>query len=414
MFVLFRVDSWLNVFRALCHADVLRFSSHYDVFLLAKQSKRMVIVNKSMAEAEAGAQSDVAAHSIPPFALQPDVGHETADRYQLDELLRYHDRAFVAHTYAALCRRAPTAAEFARTLDDLRAGRRSKSEIIESLCAGQTAVQVVGLPSPMLRRMSRWPLVGYVLRLLRGLARLPVLVQHQQQFESYALAQQQRITDYLNETLAPAIAQQTAPAPAVDAALTAIIADAAESVLMLSDALIELSARHAATQTQLEELQAQQHDAQTRLEEFQAQQREVQTQLEKHQAQHHEVQTQLEEFQAQQREVQTRLHADLSALTAALTAEQQAAVTARHRQAEATAAQREFLVQEQRVIVETQRATLAELQAQLRELAAQQTQQRAELAAQVRQLQALIAAATGVHTPTQAAEQAPAAERGQA
>ncbi len=332
----------------------------------------MVIVNKSMAEAEAGAQSDVAAFNIPPFELQADVGHEAADRYQLDELLRYHDRAFVAHTYAALCRRAPTAAEFARTLDDLRAGRRSKSEIIESLCAGQTAVQIVGLPSPMLRRMSRWPLVGYVLRLLRGLARLPVLVQHQQQFESYALAQQQRIADYLNETLAPAIAQQTAPAPAVDATPASTIADAAESVLMLSDSLIELSARHAATQTQLEE------------------------------------------FQAQQRDVQTRLHADLSALTAALTAEQQAAAAARNAQADATAAQREFLVQEQRVIVETQRATLAELQAQLRELAAQQTQQRAELTAQMRQLQALVAAATGAHAPTQAGEQATAAERGQA
>ncbi len=324
----------------------------------------MIEVNKPMNETEAGtpgsgSAADVPAHDLPPFELQAVAAHAGAAQYQLAELVRYHDRAFVAHAYAALCHRAPTDAELAHTLDNLRTGRRSKVEIIESLCAGTTAVQVVGLPSPMLRRVTRWPVVGYVLRLLRGLTRLPVLMQHQQQFEIYALAQQQRLADYLNEVLAPAVAQGNRDVP--DS--SALAADAVQGVLMLSDSLIELSARHA----------------------------EVQAELERFQAQQRQVQAELAQFQAQQRQVQAQLQTDLLGL----------------------GGQREFLMQEQRVIVETQRVVLGEFQEQLRELSAQQEQLRVQLAAQVRQLPALVAAATDPPMPARTDEHAAQPERDQ-
>jgi hypothetical protein len=273
-----------------------------------------------------------------------------AASYQLDELLGFHDRAFIEQVYLALARRAPDEAEATRTLDELRSGRQSKIEIIERLLTAQppdrAPVRVIGLPSPMMRRVGRWPLVGYLLRLLRGFARLPVLMQHQQQFEVYALAQQQRIADYLNDVLAPAIKQDDG---AADAALAAIVADAVESVMMLSDSLIELSARQA------------------------------------------DMQTQFAQAQAQHERAEAQLHADLSSLTDALTAQQQQLDEVRRAQAASAAAQQEFLVQEQRVIVETQKVALGALEASLCELRAQQAAQRAELAAQVAALRALSA-----------------------
>ena len=320
----------------------------------------MIEGNKPAAEASARvdeAQDDIARTDAPPkvslnlplLELQPTAGPGAADQYRLEELLRYHDRAFIEHAYAALARRAPNEAEAKHTLDDLRNGRRSKIEIIEALLGAQAGAQqpihVVGMPSPLFRNLSRWPVVGYLLRLLRGLARLPVLMQHQQQFELYALAQQQRIADYVNDVVTPAI-NQDGGSPAN---LSATLADAVEGVMMLSDSLVELSTRHA------------------------------------------ELQARLEQTQTQQQRAEAQLHADLLALTSALTAQQQQLDDVRRAQDTAIMSQQEFLVQEQRVIVETQKVAIGELQTQLRELSEQRIQQHAVLAAEVQRLRALVA-----------------------
>ncbi|HEX8181332.1 MAG TPA: hypothetical protein VF525_17450 [Pyrinomonadaceae bacterium] len=345
----------------------------------------MIEVNKPVEVAD-GAERGAAAElsrAIPPLKLQPEPERSDATYYHLAELLRYHDRAFVLQAYMALCKRPPPEAELARTLDDLRSGRLSKIDIIAELSAAQPdgrRVQVAGLPSPALRRLSGWPVVGYVLRWLRGLARLPVLVQHQQQFEAYALAQQQQIADYLNEVLLPVVARHEANAPAI-AQLSATVADAVESVLMLSDSLIELSSQQAELQTQATDLQTQ--------------------------VQHLVTQQQM------QQQTDAQLHADLLALTGALTEQQQRHDELRRAHDATAGAQQEFLVQEQRVIVETQKVALGELQAQLRELAAEQEARRAELATEVRRLRALVAGLrAGANEP--ANEQAAAPEREQA
>ena len=201
----------------------------------------MIETDKAI-EPEVSAPEDVlvdaapqVAHTLTPLVLQSDEAASDATQYHVGELLRYHDRAFITHAYAALCKRPPTDAELARTLEDLRGGRRSKLEIIADLAA-QTDVRarVEGLPSPVSRRLGRLPLVGRVLRVLHALMRLPMLVEHQQQFEAYATGQQQRIADHINAVLAPTIA------------------DACEGVIMLSDALADLSQRHAQLEAALD------------------------------------------------------------------------------------------------------------------------------------------------------------------
>ncbi len=287
--------------------------------------------------------------SIPPLRLQPDAEQTAAVHYHLDELLRYHDRAFIEHVYAALVKREPSHTELTNTLDDLRSSRRSKIEVIECLLlaqpGGQRMVHVDGLTSPVLRRLSRWPVIGYVHRLVRNFAKLPLLIRHQQQFEAYALGQQQRIADYVNDVVASGAARQE---QATNGSLAATVADAAESVMMLSDSLVELS--------------GQVQDLQIRLQ---------------------DLQTQREQSEAQ-------LNSSLVALTEALTAQQQRLDETHRAQAKEAAGQREFLVQEQRAIVEAQKVAFGDLQDQLRALAREHEDKRAELTAEVRGLQALI------------------------
>lgn len=299
---------------------------------------------------------------IERLKLEDDRELPAADHYHLDELLQYHDQAFVIQTYAALTGSAPTIEQLTNTLDELRSGRLSKIEIIDRVVAtrgdGQPAVRVVGLPSTTARRVARWPLIGYVLRIVKGLARLPVLIQDQQRFEAYALAQQQHIADYINDVLAPAAAELSSD-------LSRTINDAVESVLMLSDSVIELTARHHELESQLAQLQSQLQQLQSQLEELQA-----------GQTTRHEWQLQVQE--------------NLRALAAAQIQQQRVLERVQSAQSATAAAQQEFLVQEQRVIVETQKLVLGQIETEVQELATQQGTKSRELATQIRELQATV------------------------
>jgi hypothetical protein len=319
---------------------------------------------ESAAEMEANTLDDSASADlleIPLLELRSGMEPRDVECYQLDEVVRYHDREFVANLYVALRKRAPTTAELAGTLDDLRSGRRTKVEIIESLLSGpserQPPIRVAGLSSPIFRRVGRWPFVGYLLRMLSAFMRLPVLIKHQQEFEAYALGQQQDIADYLNVVLAPTVKRHENDAPVIGN-LSVTVADTIDSVLILSDALVDLSGRLAEFQTELR----------VRLEQLQAQ-------------------------ESEQTQTQTRLEADVRQLTEAHTLQRDALEETQRAQTTTAAAQQEFLIQEQRVIVETQKVVLGELQMQLEQLLEQQRHKNSELAAQVHSLQALIGAA---------------------
>ncbi|MDQ1613455.1 MAG: hypothetical protein QOG00_3386 [Pyrinomonadaceae bacterium] len=295
--------------------------------------------------------------AVEPLVLQTDFRAGERSQYHVAELLAFHDQHFVEGVYRAIMGRAPFPAEGARALDELRGGRASKIEIIERLLASPEAagrgVRVEGLPSPLMRRLGRVPFVGYLLRLARALVRLPVSMQHQQQFEIYALAQQQLIADYLNRTLAQFARGSATTASVVEAlpVTSSPHAETVEALEMLADALLELSNSHAELEARTQTLQ-------------------------------YETQTQVEQAQAA-----------LTELTAAITAQQQLAETLRREQQLASDAQQEFLIQEQRVIVETQQVVLEELREELRALAAKQQRAREEFDAEVRRLRSLQEAA---------------------
>jgi hypothetical protein len=284
------------------------------------------------------------ASHIVPLVLQRDIQAGIKDQYHVEELLQYHDALFIENVYRVLLGREPFDAERARELDELRGGRAGKVEIIERLLSSPEAgasgrrVRVEGLPSPVVRRLSAMPVVGYVLRLARALVRLPVFMQHHQQFEIYVLAQQQRIADHVNQVFGLSAAGNAAGGEASTSIINlAQHSDLIETVAMFSDTLLDLSNSHA-------DLQAQ-------------------------------TQTQVEQIEAA-----------LADLTQAMTVQQQITETLQR-------GQQEFLIQEQRVIVETQKVLFAELREELRALSERQESARAELDAEVRRLQTLLDAA---------------------
>jgi hypothetical protein len=151
-------------------------------------------------------QARVAVESPPTLRLQNALDARAFVRCRVEELFVFHDRAFVESAFAATLGRAPDDAEMAATLADLRAARRDKREIIEDLCASnegaragaQVRVEGVGARGWQ-RRARRLPFIGYLWQLVAGVARLPTALRHQREFESFTLAQQQLIADFINE-----------------------------------------------------------------------------------------------------------------------------------------------------------------------------------------------------------------------
>src|ERR1051325_827900 len=145
----------------------------------------MVELEKSTTDNEnpqTGGSPETSPARVPQLNLQAEPRVRDAERYDVDELLRYHDRTFIVNVYLAIHKRAPSDDELLNTLHDLRSGRRTKIEIIENAVAennGDSSVAVTGLSSPIVRAIGRWPIVGYWLRMFAGFVRLPVLIQHQ-------------------------------------------------------------------------------------------------------------------------------------------------------------------------------------------------------------------------------------------
>ena len=121
-------------------------------------------------------EPEEAGAGITGFRLQPDSPVDNASTYAVEDLLNYHDKTFVLNTYAAITKQPPSPAELMQALQDLRNGQRTKIEIIEQLCARYPNVRVTGLGTPAWRRITNWPGVGYVFRLLRAISRLPMLI----------------------------------------------------------------------------------------------------------------------------------------------------------------------------------------------------------------------------------------------
>jgi len=154
------------------------------------------------------------------FKLQPDFHPKSpGDAYELHDLLRFHDRVFIENAYRAILRRYPSESECSSSLTNLRSGRINKIDVLAMLRfspEGDTkGIKINGLRSrAFIRRIGRVPVVGYVVRLIIALIRLPSFIRDQREFDSYLLVQNQEIANFVNNvnTQTAGVGKQTAEA----------------------------------------------------------------------------------------------------------------------------------------------------------------------------------------------------------
>lgn len=141
---------------------------------------------------------------VPPLRLQPEFVPKGDDQYHLNDLLQYHDHTFIWNAYRAVLKREPDEPGLREFLKKLRSGRFNKIDVLASLRFSPEGrsrnVTVEGLKrQALIRRLYRVPVIGYLLELVVGIARLPALLRSQREFEGHALAQQELITSHLNQ-----------------------------------------------------------------------------------------------------------------------------------------------------------------------------------------------------------------------
>src|SRR6185503_3060488 len=143
----------------------------------------------------------------PPPALRLQPEFEKRDQYNVNDLLGFHDEAFVRNAYEAILKRDPDDAGLAHFLANLRSGRYSKLDILGSLRfspEGHNAnVAVEGLTrGSVLRKLYRVPVAGYFARLVVAIVRLPVLITNFRRVETHTMAQLDRVANHVNDAVA--------------------------------------------------------------------------------------------------------------------------------------------------------------------------------------------------------------------
>jgi O-antigen chain-terminating methyltransferase len=175
-------------------------SSDLDVERLMHEIRQNVTRQSPPQEAVAPRPTE----PIGSLTLQPPFQPSRDNRYHINDLLRFHGEDFVRNSYRALLLREPDEAGMAYHLQSLASGRFNKIDVLASLHYShegrQSGVTVDGLSTPAtIRRLGRIPVLGYLLRMIIAVLRLPASLQYQNQFEQYSLSLQQRIVDHQNQ-----------------------------------------------------------------------------------------------------------------------------------------------------------------------------------------------------------------------
>lgn len=110
---------------------------------------------------------------------------EKKSHYSLNDFIKYYDEEFIINCYLALLRREPDSAGFSGYLNKLRSGKLHKIEILGRIALSKEAiknkVKVSGLKSRFLMRIFyKIPIVGYILKLLIIIIKLPRIIDHQE------------------------------------------------------------------------------------------------------------------------------------------------------------------------------------------------------------------------------------------
>ena len=147
-----------------------------------------------------GTLTEISTH---PVRLQPLFHPHSDGRYHVNDLLKYHDRTFIQNAYRAILKRGPDATGYQSFIESLRSARLNKIDILARLRysaegrAKQVEIEGLRLPA-LIRKAYRVPVIGYLLNLAVALARLPLMIRSQQQFEAHVLAQQEMVVEHLN------------------------------------------------------------------------------------------------------------------------------------------------------------------------------------------------------------------------
>lgn len=110
-------------------------------------------------------------------------------RYTTADFCQYHDKVFIRHLFQVILKREPDEAGMDYYLSQLRSGKRTKREIIANMRfskegrANKVRVQGILLPF-FVALFYRLPILGYILKLLIALAKLPKLVEKVHQLEA--------------------------------------------------------------------------------------------------------------------------------------------------------------------------------------------------------------------------------------
>src|SRR5713226_10155021 len=67
---------------------------------------------------------------LKPIVLQPSFQPRVDDHYHVNDLLKYHDRAFIQNAYRAILKRGPDATGFSDFIEALRGGRMNKIDVL--------------------------------------------------------------------------------------------------------------------------------------------------------------------------------------------------------------------------------------------------------------------------------------------
>ena len=111
------------------------------------------------------------------------------DEYRLEQLLAFHDTAFIHNAYTALLRRPPDTRGNAVYLERLRSGSLTKVDILGRLRysrEGRTKkIPVKGLPLKFfLRTAAGIPVAGYLLQMIMAIVHLPAILKNIRALES--------------------------------------------------------------------------------------------------------------------------------------------------------------------------------------------------------------------------------------
>jgi hypothetical protein len=132
------------------------------------------------------------AEQVPMGPSSPDFPTSWPTSITLNHVLRWRDADFVHACYQAILRRPPEPAGFMACLNEVRSGR-SRIEIavgfVRSEEGRRAGVQVAGVQSALfLLRLGRIPVLGYLLRLAKGILMLPRQAREREAVEAYLLA----------------------------------------------------------------------------------------------------------------------------------------------------------------------------------------------------------------------------------